>query len=98
MTTVSEEILLALAEAPDGEAPISAIRHVLSRPAAKPRNLADRAREMRNRAKLTRSLSFELTAINIFTNGLVERPRDGVWRITPAGRRFISALLEPKRG
>lgn len=99
MSSIGEEILVALAGFPDGEAEVSAIGKAVFKRLSTPRDLALRMREQTDRAKLPRSTPIEASASNIFSNGYVERPRPGVWRITPEGWQLVSDMrwLESQR-
>lgn len=87
VTNISEEILAALAASPEGEAPIAEICKEVSE-----RVLFPAIWPSVEGAKLHRAISIDMSVLNIFSHGFVERPRDGVWRITSAGRQFLSTL------
>jgi hypothetical protein len=89
--SISLEILSALAERPDGEAPINELRGRLVEAASSPERLAQLMSEARANA-LIRHRPRAARNVDLFSNGLVERPRPGVWRITADGRDYLSRL------
>jgi hypothetical protein len=87
--SISLEILSALAEQPDGEAPISELRGRLVEAASSPARLARLMSEARANL-LVSHRPRTVRSVDLFSNRLVERPRPGVWRITAEGREYLS--------
>lgn len=100
MARVSEKrvgiaVLKILAERPDGEAPVEVLKAEL------PKHIALSAEDQEGSVTRTneemweqqvRNLkSHDKTPGNVFNDGFVEVVARGIWRITPAGRAYISA-------
>lgn len=85
--TISLEILIALSLRPDGEAPIDEVKDLLVQHASSPQRLARLLSEARSNTLLHRR---RRDSADLFGRDLVERPRPGVWRITAAGRQYLS--------
>lgn len=77
-------VLKILAASEGGEAPVTAIARTLSILVA-----AD-GWERKLRQSMPRHRSRD-----IFSNGLVDRPAKGVWRILPAGRDYLHSFENP---
>ena len=90
--SISLEILAALAARPNGEAPVSELKAHLERHAASRERLDEHIRQ----AKVTGRFDYPILdaggSAMLFSKGLVDRPRRGVWRITDNGRQYLTAL------
>lgn len=87
--SISLEILSALAERSEGEAPISELRGQLARHASSPERLAQLMSEARANGRVHYGPRNASTS-ELFSKGLIDRPRPGVWRITPAGLAYLA--------
>jgi len=90
--SISLEILAALAARPDGEAPVSELKTHLKRQAASRERLDAHVRQ----ARVTGCFDYPVLdaggSAALFSKGLVDRPRRGVWRITDTGRQYLFAV------
>jgi hypothetical protein len=57
-----------------------------------PKDLALRMRGAKSMGVLRRSLPLDQPELNLFSHGLVDRPRAGIWRITSKGRQLLADI------
>jgi hypothetical protein len=76
-------ILKILSASEDGEAPVAAVTRALS-------ILVSDGWDRKLRGSIASSHT-----LDIFSDGLADRPAKGVWRILPAGRDYLHALENP---
>jgi len=95
--SITFDILTALAEHPGGEAPIATVKDRLVQVALSPVRLNGVVQDNRRDPKHPDLLYHHRprdpdTLQNLFSSGLVERPRPGVWKLTDKGRTFLAGL------
>ncbi len=90
--SITFDILTALAEYPDGEAPIGNVKDRLVEVALNPARLSGVMQEARPDPLHRYRPRGPDTLQNLFSNGLVERPRPGVWKLTDKGRSYLAGL------
>jgi hypothetical protein len=89
--SITFDILTALAEHPGGEAPVASVKDRLVQVALTPVQISvvqDKRVDVlhRHQPRMPDTLQ------NLFSNGLVERPRAGVWKLTDKGRSYLAGL------
>jgi hypothetical protein len=92
--SIAFDILSALAQYPDGEAPVTRIKDRLVEDALSPRRLAvvhEKRLDPLHHSRLRDPDSLQ----NLFSSGLVERPRRGVWKLTDKGRAHLADFSPP---
>jgi hypothetical protein len=92
--SIAFDILSALAQCPDGEAPVTRIKDRLVEDALSPRRLAA-VHEKRLDPLHHHRLRDPESLQNLFSSGLVERPRPGVWKLTAKGRAHLADFSAP---
>jgi len=100
--SITFDILTALAEHPGGEAPIATVKDRLVQVAlspvrlngvVQPNRLDPKHADPRHPDLLYRHRPRDPDTLqNLFSSGLVERPRPGVWKLTDKGRTFLAGL------
>ena len=95
--SITFDILSALAEHPGGEAPIATVKDRLVQVALSPVRLNGVVHENRTDPNRTDLLHRYRprdpdTLQSLFSSGLVERPRPGVWKLTDKGRTVLAGL------
>jgi hypothetical protein len=92
--SIAFDILSALAQSPDGEAPVARIKDRLVEDALSPRRLTavhEKRSDLLHHARLRDPDSLQ----TLFSSGLVERPRPGIWKLTPKGRAHLAGFSAP---
>lgn len=90
--SITLDILTALAEWPDGEAPVANIKQRLVDDAMRPGRLAGFIGELSADPLARHQLRGGYGLQSLFSNGLVERPRPGVWKLTAKGREHLTGF------
>jgi hypothetical protein len=93
--SITLDILTTLAEHPDGEASVDTIKGRLIEAAMNPGRLAelvgDRRTDVHYRFR-SRIPQGPHDLQNLFSDGLVERPRPGIWKLTDKGRARLAGF------
>jgi hypothetical protein len=92
VVSIAFDILTALAEYPDGEAPIASVKDRLVEVTLSPARLGSVVQKQPSDLLHRYQPRGPDTLQNLFSSGLVERPRPGVWKLTTKGRTFLSGL------
>ncbi len=90
--SITFDILTALAEHPGGEAPIATVKDRLVQVALNPVRLSAVVQEKRRDVLHYHRPRDPDTLQSLFSSGLVERPRPGVWKLTDKGRTYLAGL------
>jgi hypothetical protein len=90
--SITFDILTALAEYPGGEAPIASVKDRLVQVALSPVRVDVIVKEKRVDVLHRHRPRMPDTLQNLFSNGLVERPRPGVWKLTDKGRTYLAGM------
>ncbi len=98
--SITFDILTALAEHPGGEAPIARVKDRLVEVALNPVRLSGVIQEKPSDLLHRYRPRGPDTLQNLFSSGLVERPRPGVWKLTDKGRTYLAGLRSgaPREG
>ena len=92
--SIAFDILSALAQCPDGEAPVTSIKDRLVKDALTPRRLAavhEKRLDPLHHFRLRDPDSLQ----TVFSSGLIERPRPGIWKLTDKGRAPLADVSAP---
>lgn len=90
--SITFDILSALAEHPGGEAPVATVKDRLVQVALNPVRLNGVVPEKRPDLLYRHRPRDPDTLQSLFSSGLVERPRPGVWKLTDKGRSYLAGL------
>jgi hypothetical protein len=90
--SITLDILTALAEHPDGEASVDTIKGRLIEAAMSPGRLAELVGDKRAEVQFRLRARGPNDLQNLFSDGLVERPRPGIWKLTPKGRARLDGF------
>ncbi len=90
--SITLDILIALADHPDGEAPIATIKDRLVQAALSPGRLAELVSVKRTEPRQRLRSGGRDALEDLFSNGLVEKPRPGIWRLTARGRAYLACF------
>ena len=92
VVSITLDILTALAEHPGGEAPIAAVKDRLVQVALQPVRPSGVGQQERPDLLYRYRPRGPDNLQSLFSSGLVERPRPGVWKLTDKGRTFLAGL------
>ena len=90
--SITLDILTALAEHPDGEASVDTIKGRLIEAAMSPGRLAALVGNRRTEVQFRLRARGPGDLQNLFSDGLVDRPRPGIWRLTEKGRARLDGF------
>jgi restriction endonuclease Mrr len=90
--SITLDILTALADHPDGEASVDTIKGRLIEAAMNPGRLAELVGNKRGDVQFRLRTRGPNDLQNLFSDGLVERPRPGIWKLTSKGRDRLDSF------